>query len=93
MTCSHPNHYVFNDLVETKNGQYEAGEKMIPRPFAMGPPLEAYQAYTPGDLVTCNLVLISEVINTLTDDMQNFWGNKTLLWSQDANAIADPKAA
>lgn len=57
--CLYP--YIF----ETKLGTHDAdgeSEETIPRPFVLVPPLEKYQRYYPGDLLTCDLVLIGDAI-------------------------------
>ena len=55
--CLYP--YVFEPTLEAHNTDAES-EETIPRPFVLVPPLENYQRYHAGDLLTCDLVLIGE---------------------------------
>ena len=58
--CLYP--YIFDTKLETHDAEGEDGEETLPRPFVLVPPLEDYQHYHPGDLLTCDLVLIGEAI-------------------------------
>lgn len=55
--CFYP--YVFETKVEVHAPDRE-GEETIPRPFILVPPLEDYQLYQPGALLTCDLVLVGD---------------------------------
>jgi hypothetical protein len=55
--CFYP--YVFETKVEVHAPDRE-GEETIPRPFVLVPPLEDYQLYQPGALLTCDLVLVGD---------------------------------
>jgi hypothetical protein len=57
--CLYP--YIFETKLEAHDAAY-VGEETIPRPFVLVPPLEDYQLYQPGDLLTCDLVLIGDAI-------------------------------
>lgn len=64
-TCDWPSGCIYSYLFETKIEQAGAGDAMIPRPFVMVPPLEPYQSYAPGDVMTCDLVLAGDAIEYL----------------------------
>jgi len=63
--CDQPDRCVYSYLFETKIEQAGAGDEMIPRPFIMVPPLESYQSYAPGDVMTCDLILVGDAIEYL----------------------------
>lgn len=63
--CEQPEHCVYSYLFETKIEQGGAGDEMIPHPFVLIPPLETYPDYEPGDILTCDLVLIGDAIDYL----------------------------
>jgi CRISPR/Cas system endoribonuclease Cas6 (RAMP superfamily) len=64
-TCQAPDHCVYSYLFETKLRQDGAGDESIPRPFVLIPPLESYETYAPGDILTCHLVLAGDGIDYL----------------------------
>ncbi|WP_089943981.1 CRISPR system precrRNA processing endoribonuclease RAMP protein Cas6 [Candidatus Entotheonella palauensis] len=64
-TCEQPNRCIYAYLFETKIEQTGANEEMIPRPFVLVPPLEAYREYAPGDVMTCDLVLTGDAMEYL----------------------------
>ena len=57
--CLYP--YIFETKLETHDAAGD-GEETLPRPFVLVPPMEDYQHYQPGDLLTCDLVLIGDAI-------------------------------
>lgn len=64
-TCYRPDRCVYSYLFETKIAQAGAGDEMIPRPFVLVPPLETYANYEPGDVLSCDVVLVGDAIDYL----------------------------
>jgi hypothetical protein len=57
--CLYP--YIFEPKLEARDTGIES-EETIPCPFVLVPPLETYRHYHPGDLLTCDLVLIGDAM-------------------------------
>jgi hypothetical protein len=63
--CAVQTHCLYPYIFDTKlaaHGTDAGGEEAIPRPFVLVPPLEEYQHYPPGSLLTCDLVLLGDAL-------------------------------
>ena len=62
-TCLAPAQCLYPHIFETTLAAHdtqEANDTALPRPFILVPPLDSYRFYQPGDLLTCDLVLVGE---------------------------------
>ena len=59
-TCCAPTECLYPHLFETTVEAPDTSDASVPRPFILIPPLDTYRAYAPGDLLSCDLVLIGQ---------------------------------